>query len=232
MATIKDNLETIRNGINDSCDKAGRDRKEVTLIAVSKFKPIEDLKAAYEAGVRDFGENRVQELVEKYDLMPADTRFHMIGHLQKNKVKYLIGKTVLIHSVDNLELAKTIQKESLKAGVVTDVLIEVNIAGEETKFGCTKETAVSLAKEISKLPNVRVKGLMTIAPYVENDEENRQHFVALKQLGIDIDSQNIDNVSMEIFSMGMTCDYKVAVEEGATMVRVGTAIFGERNTNL
>ena len=122
MTTIKDNLETIRTGINDSCDKAGRDCKEVTLIAVSKFKPIEDLKAAYEAGVRDFGENRVQELVEKFDLMPSDTRFHMIGHLQKNKVKYLIGKAVLIHSVDNLELAKTIQKESLKAGVVTDVL--------------------------------------------------------------------------------------------------------------
>lgn len=229
---IKDNLEVIRQGIVDSCNKSGRDTKDVTLIAVSKFKPIEDLREAYEAGVRDFGENRVQELVEKYDYMPRDTRFHMIGHLQKNKVKYLIGKTVLIHSVDNLELAKTIQKESAKAGVVTDVLIEVNIAGEETKFGCTKDDAISLVKEISEFNNVRIRGLMTIAPYVENDEENRQHFVALRQLGIDIESQNIDNVSMEIFSMGMTCDYKVAVEEGATMVRVGTAIFGERNTNL
>ena len=229
---IKDNLEVIRQGIVDSCNKSGRDTKDVTLIAVSKFKPIEDLREAYEAGVRDFGENRVQELVEKYDLMPRDTRFHMIGHLQKNKVKYLIGKTVLIHSVDNLELAKTIQKESAKVGVVTDVLIEVNIAGEETKFGCTKDDAISLVKEISEFNNVRIRGLMTIAPYVENDEENRQHFVALRQLGIDIESQNIDNVSMEIFSMGMTCDYKVAVEEGATMVRVGTAIFGERNTNL
>ena len=206
--------------------------KDVTLIAVSKFKPIEDLREAYDAGVRDFGENRVQELVDKYEKMPSDTRFHMIGHLQKNKVKYLIGKTVLIHSVDNLELASVIQKESAKAGVVTDILIEVNVAREDTKFGCMIEDALSLVKKVSAFPNVRIKGLMTIAPYVENDEENRQHFVALRQLSIDIAAQNIDNVSMDVLSMGMTCDYKVAVSEGATFVRVGTAIFGERNTNI
>ncbi len=226
---IKDNLNTIREGIREACDKSGRDVNDVTLIAVSKFKPLEDLMEAYEAGVRDFGENRVQELVDKYEKMPKDARFHMIGHLQKNKVKYLIGKAVLIHSVDNFELASVIQKESEKAGVITDILIEVNVAKEDTKFGCFTEDALSLVTKISKLPNVRIKGLMTIAPYVEDGEENRQHFVALRQLGIDIDSQNIDNVSMDIYSMGMTCDYKVAVTEGATMVRVGTAIFGERN---
>ena len=228
---IKDNLNTIRQGIAEACEKSGRHIKDVTLIAVSKFKPLEDLQEAYAAGVRDFGENRVQELVDKYEKMPADTRFHMIGHLQKNKVKYLIGKTVLIHSVDNLELASVIQKESAKAGVITDILIEVNVAKEDTKFGCMAEDALSLVKSISEMPNIRIKGLMTIAPYVEDGEENRQYFVALRQLSIDIDRQNIDNVSMDILSMGMTCDYKVAVSEGAAMVRVGTAIFGERNTN-
>ena len=228
---IKDNLTTIKQGIIDACRQSGRDVNDVTLIAVSKFKPLEDLLEAYAAGARDFGENRVQELVDKYEKMPKDARFHMIGHLQKNKVKYLIGKAVLIHSVDNYELASVIQKESEKAGVITDILIEVNVAREDTKFGCMAEDALSLVTEISKLPNVRVKGLMTIAPYVEDGEENRQHFVALRQLGIDIERQNIDNVSMDILSMGMTCDYKVAVTEGATYVRVGTAIFGERNTN-
>ena len=228
---IKDNLNTIREGIAEACNISGRDLGDVTLIAVSKFKPLEDLQEAYAAGVRDFGENRVLELVDKFEKMPSDTRFHMIGHLQKNKVKYLIGKTVLIHSVDNLELASVIQKESAKAGVITDILIEVNVAKEDTKFGCMAEDALSLVKSISEMPNIRIKGLMTIAPYVEDGEQNRQYFVALRQLSIDIARQNIDNVSMDILSMGMTCDYKTAVTEGAAMVRVGTAIFGERNTN-
>lgn len=229
---IKDNLSNIRQEIAEACRKSGRSNQDVTLIAVSKFKPLEDLKEAYEAGVRDFGENRVQELVDKYEKMPADTRFHMIGHLQKNKVKYLIGKVVLIHSVDNLELAAVIQKESAKAGAITDILVEVNVAREDTKFGCMAEDVISLVRDISEFPNVRIKGLMTIAPYVDNDEDNRQHFVALRQLSIDIAAQNIDNVSMEVLSMGMSGDYKVAVSECATMVRVGTAIFGERNTNI
>ena len=228
---IKDNLNTIREGIAEACNISGRDLGDVTLIAVSKFKPLEDLQEAYAAGVRDFGENRVLELVDKFEKMPSDTRFHMIGHLQKNKVKYLIGKTVLIHSVDNFELASVIQKESAKAGVITDILIEVNVAKEDTKFGCMAEDALSLVKSISEMPNIRIKGLMTIAPYVEDGEQNRQYFVALRQLSIDIARQNIDNVSMDILSMGMTCDYKTAVTEGAAMVRVGTAIFGERNTN-
>lgn len=229
---IKENLAHVCENVSNSISKAKRKPEEVTLIAVSKTKPIEDLWEAYNDGVRDFGENKVQELVDKYEIMPKDVRFHMIGHLQKNKVKYLINRAFLIHGVDSLELARVIQKESQKADVITNILIEVNVAREETKFGIAPEEALSLVKEISLLPNVRIKGLMTIAPYVEDAEENRQHFVALHKLGIDIASQNIDNVSMDIYSMGMTGDYQVAIEEGATMVRVGTGIFGARNISV
>ena len=226
---IKENLETVRANVHKAIEKSGRNDSDVLLIAVSKTKPVEDLMEAYDAGVRDFGENKVQELVDKYEVMPKDARFHMIGHLQKNKVKYLIGKTCLIHSVDSFELAKVIQKESEKNNVITDVLIEVNVAKEDTKFGVFKEDLLNLVKEVSTLKNVRIKGLMTIAPFVENPEDNRQYFNELKRLGIDIESQNIDNVSMGTYSMGMTGDYEVAIEEGSTMVRVGTGIFGVRN---
>ncbi|MBP5453402.1 MAG: YggS family pyridoxal phosphate-dependent enzyme [Lachnospiraceae bacterium] len=229
---IKENLETVRANVHKAIEKSGRNDSDVLLIAVSKTKPVEDLMEAYDAGVRDFGENKVQELVDKYEVMPKDARFHMIGHLQKNKVKYLIGKTCLIHSVDSFELAKVIQKESEKNNVITDVLIEVNVAKEDTKFGVFKEDLLNLVKEVSTLKNVRIKGLMTIAPFVENPEDNRQYFNELKRLGIDIESQNIDNVSMGTYSMGMTGDYEVAIEEGATMVRVGTGIFGVRNYSL
>ncbi|MBP5600404.1 MAG: YggS family pyridoxal phosphate-dependent enzyme [Lachnospiraceae bacterium] len=229
---IKENLETVRANVHKAIEKSGRNDSDVLLIAVSKTKPVEDLMEAYDAGVRDFGENKVQELVDKYEVMPKEARFHMIGHLQKNKVKYLIGKTCLIHSVDSFELAKVIQKESEKNNVITDVLIEVNVAKEDTKFGVFKEDLLNLVKEVSTLKNVRIKGLMTIAPFVENPEDNRQYFNELKRLGIDIESQNIDNVSMGTYSMGMTGDYEVAIEEGATMVRVGTGIFGVRNYSL
>lgn len=229
---IKENLEKVRENVHRAVERSGRSDSEVLLIAVSKTKPVEDLMEAYDAGVRNFGENKVQELVDKYEVMPKDVRFHMIGHLQKNKVKYLIGKTCLIHSVDSFELAKVIQKESEKKNVITDVLLEVNVARENSKFGVFKEDLLDLVKEVSTLKNVRIKGLMTIAPFVENPEDNRQYFNELKRLGIDIDSQNIDNVSMGTYSMGMTGDYEVAIEEGATMVRVGTGIFGVRNYSL
>lgn len=229
---IAKNLEIVRGNVLAATERSNRKKDDVTLIAVSKTKPIEDLFEAYKAGARDFGENKVQELIEKYDLMPSDVRFHMIGHLQKNKVKYLINKAYLIHGVDSFELAKVIQKESQKANTITNILIEVNVANEETKFGVSVDNTLELVKRISELPNVCIKGLMTIAPYVEDAEQNRQYFVALRQLGIDIDRQNIDNVSMEILSMGMTGDYQVAIEEGATMVRVGTGIFGARNYNI
>lgn len=225
---IAENLKTVRTKIETSCKVSGRSPKDVTLIAVSKTKPVEMLKEAYEQGCRHFGENKVQELVEKYDAMPKDIKWHMIGHLQRNKVKYIVDKVYMIHSVDSLKLAEEISKEALKKNVTVSVLIEVNVAGEETKFGVSPSGAEELIREIAVLPGVSVKGLMTIAPYVDNPEDNRQYFVALKQLSVDISRKNIDNVTMNVLSMGMTGDYAVAVEEGASFVRVGTGIFGER----
>ncbi|MCR4727826.1 MAG: YggS family pyridoxal phosphate-dependent enzyme [Lachnospiraceae bacterium] len=231
MNSIERNIEEVRNNIIISAKKAGRNPSDTVLIAVSKTKPVEDMLDAYNAGIRDFGENKVQEILEKYDSIPKDARFHMIGHLQKNKVKYIVDKVCLIHSVDSFELAEVIERESLKRNLTTDILIEVNIAGEESKFGVRPEDTLELCQKISKLPHVRVRGLMTVAPYVENPEDNRQYFVGLRQLGIDINSQNIDNIYIEKLSMGMSKDYCIAAEEGAGFVRVGTDIFGERNYN-
>ena len=225
---IRENLDTGEKNIDAACNRSGRAREDVTLIAVSKTKPVEMLKEAYDSGCRDFGENKVQELVEKYDQLPDDIRWHMIGHLQRNKVKYIVDKVYMIHSVDSLRLAEEISKEAVKKNVTVSILVEVNVAGEESKFGTTTEETVSLVENIAKLPNILVKGLMTIAPYVENSEENRLYFAKLKQIYVDIIHKNIDNVFMEELSMGMTGDYEVAIEEGATYIRVGTGIFGER----
>lgn len=226
---IRENLIETCNNIEKACERAGRSSREVQLIAVSKTKPAWMLMEAYEAGVRDFGENKVQELVEKYDALPRDIRWHMIGHLQRNKVKYLVGKVNLIHSVDSLRLAQEIQKEAQKKQVEVDILIEVNVAQEESKFGSTVEDTLQLIQNIALLPSVHIQGLMTVAPFVENPEENRRIFANLRQLAVDIMRKNIDNVSMHVLSMGMTGDYQVAIEEGATCVRVGTGIFGERS---
>lgn len=226
---LKDNYDEIAGNICNACEKSGRKPEEVTLIAVSKTKPVSMLKEIYDHGCRDFGENKVQELVEKYEAMPKDIRWHLIGHLQRNKVKYVVDKAFLIHSVDSLKLAEEISKEALKKNVEVDILIEVNVAGEESKFGISTKDAPMLAAQIAKLPGIHVKGLMTIAPYVENPEENRQYFAQLRQLSVDISAKNIDNVTMNVLSMGMTGDYETAVEEGATLVRVGTGIFGERH---
>lgn len=226
---VKENIRKVKENMRNACLKAGRTPEDTTLIAVTKTKPFEMLMEAYDAGVRDFGENKVQDLMAKFELAPKDSRFHMIGHLQKNKVKYLIGNVYLIHGVDSYELAEVIDKESKKKNVVTNILVEVNVAGEESKFGTTSKDAKEVVKKIASLPNVKVKGLMTIAPYVVDPEENRQYFVELRNLLIDINKENIDNISMDILSMGMTGDYCVACEEGATYVRVGTGIFGERD---
>ncbi len=227
---LKENLEEVEEKIAKACERAGRTREEVTLIAVSKTKPVEMLQEIYDEGIRDFGENKVQELTEKYEVMPKDMKWHMIGHLQRNKVKYIVDKVTLIHSVDSLRLAETISREAEKKGVTVPILIEVNIAGEETKFGLSsKEEVISLTEQIAALPNLSVKGLMTVAPPAKDPEENRPFFRAIRQLSVDITNKNIDNVSMEILSMGMTNDYTVAIEEGATMVRVGTGIFGARD---
>ena len=228
---LKDHLELVEKNITKACERVGRDRSEVTLIAVSKTKPVEMLQEVYDAGVRDFGENKVQEICEKYDKLPADIKWHMIGHLQRNKVKQVIDKVALIHSVDSYRLAQEISVQAQKKGITMPILVEVNIAGEESKFGISADDTIQLVEEIAALPNLKIQGLMTIAPYVVDAEENRLYFRQIKQLSVDIKNKNIDNVCMDILSMGMTGDYEVAIEEGATIVRVGTGIFGARNYN-
>lgn len=227
--TIQENIKAVEDRIAAECQKAGRDPEDVTLIAVSKTKPVEMLREAYEYGCRDFGENKVQELLDKYEEMPRDIRWHMIGHLQRNKVKYIVDKVYLIHSVDSLRLAEEISKEAMKKQVTVKILIEINVAEEESKYGVRLEEAEELIRAAALLPNICICGLMTIAPCVEDPEENRPIFRSLKKLAVDIKMKNIDNVHMGVLSMGMTGDYEVAIEEGATMVRVGTGIFGERN---
>lgn len=227
-----ENLKKVEDNVDAACREAGRSRDEVTLIAVSKTKPVEMLSTIYNQGIRDFGENKVQEMCDKMEQLPSDIRWHMIGHLQTNKVKYIVGHTTLIHSVDSLHLAKEIEKQAEKKNVTVDILVEVNIAEEESKFGIHKEETYELVRQIAALPHVHICGLMTIAPYVENPEDNRMYFRGIRQLSVDIAEKNIDNVDMDVLSMGMTGDYMVAIEEGATMVRVGTGIFGERNYNI
>ena len=225
---LKENLEQVEKNIAAACARAGRDRSEVTLIAVSKTKPVEDIREIYDCGIRTFGENKVQEISAKCGELPADVKWHMIGHLQRNKVRQVIDKACLIHSVDSFRLAEEINIQALKRKLVMPVLIEVNVAEEESKFGVHVSDTAELVREIAELSNVRVEGLMTIAPYVVDAEENREIFRKIKQLAVDIKNENMDNVSMDSLSMGMTGDYEVAIEEGATMVRVGTGIFGER----
>lgn len=226
---LEEQLREVEKKIQSACDRAGRNRSEVTLIAVSKTKPIPVLQEAYDLGVRVFGENKVQELTEKYEALPDDIQWHMIGHLQTNKVKYIIDKADLIHSVDSLKLAETIEKEAAKKGLTVRILVEVNVAEEESKFGLKIAEVIPFIEKIAAFPHIRVCGLMTIAPFVENPEENRPIFANLHKLSVDIEKKNIDNVNVSILSMGMTNDYEVAIEEGATMVRVGTGIFGARN---
>lgn len=225
---IKENLEIVTGKMESAALEAGRDPKEITLIAVSKTKPVSLVEEAYACGCRDFGENKVQELCDKYEKLPQDIRWHLIGHLQRNKVKYVVGKAFLIHSVDSLRLAEEIQKEAEKKQVHVKILIEVNVAGEESKFGVAPEEAEDLVRAVSRLSNVHIEGLMTIAPVVERGEDNAVYFSKLRQLSVDISGKNIDNVNMNVLSMGMTGDFEQAVRDGATYVRVGTGIFGER----
>ena len=228
MNTIRDHLNEVRENIQKACEKAGRSPQEVTLIAVSKTKPLFMLEEAYEAGARDFGENKVQEILEKHPKMPEDARFHMIGHLQRNKVKQVLPHAVLIHSVDSYRLAEQVSQDAGKLGITAKILLEVNVAKEESKFGMMPEEVPEMVEQISLLPHLQIEGLMTIAPFVDDPEKNRPVFQKLYQLSVDIKKKNIDNVNMSVLSMGMTGDYQVAVEEGATMIRVGTGIFGAR----
>ena len=226
---LSDNLQKVRSNIINSCEAVGRNPDEVTLIAVSKTKTVEILQEAYDAGARIFVENKVQEILDKYDQLPSDIQWHMIGHLQRNKVKYIIDKVAMIHSVDSLRLAETIEQEAAKKDIVMPVLLEVNVAEEESKFGLKLEEVLPLVEEINHFSHVQIMGLMTIAPFTLNPEDNRKVFRALKKLSVDISEKNINNVNMSVLSMGMTGDYEVAVQEGSTMVRVGTGIFGERD---
>ena len=226
---LKDNLSFFQENIAKACERSGRDVSEVCLIAVSKTKPKDMLMEIYNCNIRQFGENYVQEMVDKVDTLPDDIVWHMIGHLQRNKVKYVVGRASMIHSVDSLRLAEAINQEAVKKGIVADILIEVNVAGELNKFGFKPEEVEAFVRAISGFSGIRVRGLMTSAPYVENPEDNRCYFRQLKQLCVDINAKNIDNINMDVLSMGMTNDYVIAVEEGATHIRVGTAIFGHRD---
>lgn len=238
---MKERILEVEQRIQAACERAGRDRSEVTLIAVSKTKPIAMIEEAYSLGMRHFGENKVQELSQKYlelkDRFSEDIYWHQIGHLQTNKVKQVIDKATLIHSVNSLRLAQVIDEEAAKKNIICDILVEVNIADEETKFGTIETDALPLIAELLMLSHIRIRGLMAIAPYVEDSEKNRKYFKKLRELFVDIKTKNIDNehkgkfVHFDVLSMGMTGDFEVAIEEGATMVRIGTGIFGERNYN-
>ena len=226
---MKQKLEEIRKEIANAANKSGRSEEDITLIAVSKTYPVEAIQEAIGLGCYDFGENKVQELAQKIEDIKEDVRWHQIGHLQTNKVKYIVGKTALIHSVDSYKLAVEIDKQSNKNNCITNILVEVNVANEESKHGIMSSEVIEFVEQVSKLQNTRIMGLMTVAPFVNDPEENRPIFRKLYELSVDIQNQKFDNVSSEVLSMGMSNDYTVAIEEGATMVRIGTAIFGNRD---
>lgn len=225
---IKRNLEIIRKKIEIAAIKSGRKLEDITLIAVSKTVDPQRIIRAIDEGITELGENRVQELTEKYDIINRECNWHLIGHLQTNKVKYIIDKVKLIHSVDRYSLALEIDNRAKKIGKKVDILVQVNISGEESKFGVGESESFELIRKISTLENIRVKGLMTIAPYASNPETVRYVFTGLRKLSIDIEKENINNINMEYLSMGMSNDFEVAIEEGANIVRIGTALFGER----
>ena len=225
---IKENLKYIEDEIKKVCEKKNIDKNTCTLIAVSKTKPIEFIKEAYDYGIRDFGENKVQEILEKYEQLPKDIRWHMIGHLQTNKVKMILDKVEYIHSIDSLKLASVIDKEAKKKGIVVKGFLELNIVGEETKFGFSVEELNSIVEELAVFGNLRIIGLMIVAPFVDIAEKNREIFKKMKKIAVDINAKKIHNVEISELSMGMSGDYLLAIEEGATFVRVGSSIFGER----
>lgn len=226
---IRENLEFVEKRIEQACERAGRDRKDVTLIAVSKTKPVSDIREAMDCGITVFGENKVQEIQLKTEEITEPLSWHMIGHLQANKVKYLPGKVSMIHSVDNEKLAQEIEKQFAKHDMKIDVLIEVNMAHEDTKFGLSPDEVPDFIRNIGGLTHLNIKGLMTIAPYTDDPETNRQYFRGLRELMNSINDMGILPSKMDTLSMGMTGDYEVAIEEGATFIRVGTGIFGERD---
>lgn len=228
-ALIPERLEKIKEEIRAVCEDCGRDAASVRLLPVSKRKPASLIQAAYDAGERGFGENHVQEICEKCEVLPRDIAWHMIGHLQRNKVRQVIDKAVLIHSLDSLRLASEINREAEKRNIIVHVLLEVNVGREESKSGFLPEELLQAAREISALPNLRTDGLMTVAPSAEDPEQVRPVFRQLRELGEQITAEGLPRMEMKELSMGMSDDFAVAIQEGATIIRVGTAIFGPRN---
>jgi len=224
------NFSAINEKLDMALEKSGRKREEVILLAATKTVDTDTINYAISKGIDYIGENKVQELLSKEGKIQPVHK-HFIGHLQTNKVKDIVDKVELIHSVDSIKLAKEISKQAQKINKTIDVLLEINIGDEESKWGFALEEAESAIREAAKLPNISVKGLMAIPPFCNSGEENRKYFRKMHKLFIDIGLKNIDNVSMSILSMGMSDDFDIAVEEGATLVRLGTALFGKRDYN-
>ena len=227
--SIKENLDNVLARIKVAAEKSGRKAEDIKLIAVTKTIDVERIKSVYQYGILDMGENRVQELLEKYDKLASECRWHLIGHLQTNKVKYIIDKVDMIHSVDSIQLAKEIDSRAAKFGRKMNILMQVNVSGEQSKFGISPQEVNDFIKIISEYGNISLRGLMTIAPYAENTEAIRDVFKKLYSLYIDIKQKKLDNVTMDYLSMGMSNDFEVAIEEGANIVRIGTDIFGKRD---
>ncbi len=228
MDTIKLNLEDIRNRIAQAAEKSGRKAEDITLVGVTKTIDPQRIQQLVDLGVTNLGENKVQEICEKHPVITGNPSWHMIGHLQTNKVRQVIDKVTMIHSVDSLRLAQEIEKRAEMMGLVVPVLLEVNMGGEETKSGVSENETYALAKSVAEMPHVCLKGLMTVAPFVENQEKNRNLFRKMRNLFIDIRGKFDHNSSITFLSMGMTNDYEVAIEEGANIVRIGTGLFGAR----
>lgn len=229
MMSIAANLDNIRAEIIAACQRAGRSPEEVRLIAVSKTKPASAIEQAALAGQKIFGESYVQEFLDKADQVQVPVDWHFIGHLQSNKVKYLRGRTAMIHSVDRLSLSEEIERQWARLGRSVDVLVQVNLGDETSKSGCRPDEAADLVRALAALPHLRVRGLMTLPPYFDDPEEVRPFFRGLRDLADRIGALKIPGIRMDELSMGMSHDFPVAVEEGATLVRIGTAIFGERD---
>lgn len=229
--SIKDNIMSIKKEINEIKEKCNR-QDEVNLMAVTKTVDVDKVLEAIDAGITDIGENKPQELARKYDAIGDRVKYHLIGTLQTNKVKYIIDKVYMIHSLDRISLCEEIQKRAEKIDRIINCLVQVNISKEESKHGLDREEVIKFVKEVSeKYKNIRVKGLMTMAPFIEDNEEIRKVFKGLKDLSLEIKELELQNVDMDTLSMGMSHDYGIAIEEGATIIRVGTSIFGQRNYN-
>lgn len=229
MEIIERNISNVLENIKKTCAEIDKSPEGITLIAVTKTIEPKRMDVALKTGINNIGENKVQEIMEKYDKINYDPKWHLIGHLQRNKVKYIIDKVDLIHSLDSLRLAKEIDKRAKKVNRIMNVLIQVNISNDEAKFGIAHDEINEFIREVSKLKNIKIEGLMTIVPYVDDTEKVRPYFRKMKGIFDDLKICSYDNISMKYLSMGMTNDYIVAIEEGANMVRVGTGIFGERD---